>query len=57
MAEKLRSHGLVLDLSALGDRLPSRVLGRRHAALYLTVQRSGGQPRRRLQACWAMAAG
>lgn len=39
MAEKLRKHGLILDLDVLRRSFPRAVLGRRHAALYLT--RSG----------------
>ncbi len=35
MAEKLRDHGLVLDLEALRQCFPRAVLGRRHAAMYL----------------------
>ncbi|MGZ3354553.1 MAG: PHP domain-containing protein, partial [Isosphaeraceae bacterium] len=35
MAEKLRDHGLVLDLDALRQSFPRAVLGRHHAARYL----------------------
>ena len=35
MAEKLRDHGLILDLDALRQSFPRAVLGRHHAALYL----------------------
>lgn len=35
MAEKLRNHGLVLDLEVLRQSFPRAVLGRRHVALYL----------------------
>ncbi len=35
MAEKLRDHGLILDLDALRQCFPHAVLGRRHAAMHL----------------------